>query len=698
MTIYNKHRIFVFLVIALAIAALVFFFLSDPKDTLTKLLSGSAFALALYYFTTIGMVSRALHSLSQKIPGMENQLSTIWGRMLSAIFRASRIVCRRSNVKYIFLIGIIIFIYSTIERAPFASNLWLHKEYIALITIISGVTTLLLKKNALVPQTGENEGVPAEQERAPEFASAFPRLGKIPFLKHVVRWMYKEGWGYGTTVVCIFLIGLILHVWGANWSRGYTQFHSGESQFYTLIKAFSSGDYEAIYQRTQSIVIYALGLIDRVFQGTLTIFSLRLVISLIAFTVNFFLLANLRKLKALAISKKATLYILLGFSFSYTILFYSSVIRPDIIILTLFNLFLYEYLKNGVARLPYLILLSALAMSFKGNGVLVLAILITLVNFEIAKVWFREKIFPLDQFFWQNLTTLTLTYLLFLMMSPLYFREGGLFLFETLSEGAEKLGAGHYGIFATNRGFIPLYADRLFHFIIFFSPLIVLYFLGALVYLKNSIRLYGKRLIGSPRMRGILIVLLSLAFFFFMFTKPIQFYRYYFPFITVFLVITFSVISRIKLRGVAPLCMVAFMIYNSYFMRQQFMNARLRVDFSTMSPLYRESGTRQWMLPPSARFDVGIVSIDELPPRAYLLITEQDKYTYDRILRNPEHYNDGDFAGLDREELKKRLEFYARLGELRPVYSSGENTTLGVYLPYDVWYMTNPNYYLYQKI
>ncbi len=52
-----------------------------------------------------------------------------------------------------------------------------------------------------------------EQQRANDFAYKFPRISRVWGLRSVVKWMYKEGWGYSVGLILIVAVGFVLRVW-----------------------------------------------------------------------------------------------------------------------------------------------------------------------------------------------------------------------------------------------------------------------------------------------------------------------------------------------------------------------------------------------------------------------------------------------------------------------------------------------------
>ena len=49
--------------------------------------------------------------------------------------------------------------------------------------------------------------------RLNEFDEKFPKVGKIPVLSNLVKWGYKEGWGYSFSVLLLLTISFILRIY-----------------------------------------------------------------------------------------------------------------------------------------------------------------------------------------------------------------------------------------------------------------------------------------------------------------------------------------------------------------------------------------------------------------------------------------------------------------------------------------------------
>jgi len=52
-----------------------------------------------------------------------------------------------------------------------------------------------------------------ERRRADEFEHKFPKISRVWGLRSVVKWGYKEGWGYSGILIAIIILGFILRIW-----------------------------------------------------------------------------------------------------------------------------------------------------------------------------------------------------------------------------------------------------------------------------------------------------------------------------------------------------------------------------------------------------------------------------------------------------------------------------------------------------
>jgi hypothetical protein len=635
-------------------------------------------------------------------------------------------------INYGFLLSLLLIIvislnFSFIE--PVAKIINPYQFILIVITISLGIVILYQNKEVIdVVENKKTEDEKVEKKRNKEFDKKFPFLAKLnmsygiklawqekrylnAILKAIIspliwiiklpykliNWMNKEGWKYSLIIITIFVVGIILNLMTSNWSQGYTNFHSGESQFFNLIKSFSSGNFDAIYKRTQPIIIYLYGSIDLIFGGKLSITLMRLITSLSLFTINFFLISKLKKINFLNLKNNNIIFMLIGYTFSYTILFYSNIIRSDIFLLTVFNLFLFEYLSRGIKKINYLILLTALAMVFKGSGILLFGILMILFNYEyIIKPEHSKKI-ALHKIIFFNILVSSLVYLTFLIFNPTELTNGVFSFFGTVSTGVNHMQSGHYGLFPTNQPLLNLYLSRIISFNISFSPLINIYFLFCVYYFYKFLIKFKIKDVKSSNFRKTIVILLSFGFFVYLISKPLQIYRYYFPFLTVFIILSFFTVSRISINKIKYFLVALFILYNLYFIYLQLNNSRLNVDIDKNVYYVISSYTKNWMLPPGINISRKIGNISQLKSGEYLLITEHFTYTNSRITNKRDMFREEDFYPETNESIEAKAEFYNGLKNLTLIDSTGKNELCGFYLPYDNWYMIKPNYYIYKK-
>ncbi len=77
-----------------------------------------------------------------------------------------------------------------------------------------------------------------EQQRASDFQHRFPRISRVWGLRSVVKWVYKEGWGYTLGLAIILIVGFILRIWNLN-KVGYS---IDEGIYYIIFNNFAKGN------------------------------------------------------------------------------------------------------------------------------------------------------------------------------------------------------------------------------------------------------------------------------------------------------------------------------------------------------------------------------------------------------------------------------------------------------------------------
>lgn len=109
-----------------------------------------------------------------------------------------------SFFKYGFLILIIVQVINV--YVPISINLFA-------LTIFFGIVTLFDNRRIIKEyEREEHQDILDEDKRKKEFADKFPGINKIPIVRTIIKWMYKEGWGYSTLLIFFILIGAILRI------------------------------------------------------------------------------------------------------------------------------------------------------------------------------------------------------------------------------------------------------------------------------------------------------------------------------------------------------------------------------------------------------------------------------------------------------------------------------------------------------
>lgn len=119
-----------------------------------------------------------------------------------------------------------------------------------------------------------------EENHEKEFLVKFPRIKRIPILKIIVKWMYKEGWIYSFGLISIVILGFILRIWKIAevpfWFDEFLHISAIEGIRNNFYPAFESG---AIYGRS-ILITYIVYIVD--YFTEINEFNVRIIISLIS--------------------------------------------------------------------------------------------------------------------------------------------------------------------------------------------------------------------------------------------------------------------------------------------------------------------------------------------------------------------------------------------------------------------------------
>jgi hypothetical protein len=156
-----------------------------------------------------------------------------------------------------------------------------------------------------------------EEKRLQEFPKKFSKILKIPVLRNVVRWIYKEGWGFSISLFLIALIFIIIKagmplIFTGSYIDEYFHISSG-------IEIFKSGSFPEIYPGSY----YSRGALVSFFVGFFiflfgkNIFVAKMVPASIGI-INFFLLYLISR--KFFIKKHYVLLLMLIYTFSYPVI------------------------------------------------------------------------------------------------------------------------------------------------------------------------------------------------------------------------------------------------------------------------------------------------------------------------------------------------------------------------------------------
>jgi hypothetical protein len=116
--------------------------------------------------------------------------------------------------KWLFLGLLIIIFLSTLDHNVFNKYLGFIGNYFFIVSMILGsigIITFFLNKDLF--QKIEKEEDKKEQKRSKEFGKKFPGINKIPILRTIAKWMYKEGW-YSIIFILIFISAIFVLGYG----------------------------------------------------------------------------------------------------------------------------------------------------------------------------------------------------------------------------------------------------------------------------------------------------------------------------------------------------------------------------------------------------------------------------------------------------------------------------------------------------
>lgn len=117
----------------------------------------------------------------------------------------------RKFSEMLFLYALAVISFGMLKFGPYSLGLY-GLGFLSIFAIIAG-SVLFYKNRERIEKEVEEEEVneeKAEQRRAKEFSKKFKKINKIPILRGIVKWMYKEGFAYVLILLLILTLFTIV--------------------------------------------------------------------------------------------------------------------------------------------------------------------------------------------------------------------------------------------------------------------------------------------------------------------------------------------------------------------------------------------------------------------------------------------------------------------------------------------------------
>ncbi len=576
------NRLFI---IILAITGLILAIITQEGNIITAISGLAVFILGIVYFIKfdynfIQQISSALKDkpyikllqektklILKKIPNFKNLDTNEKIKSISSyIFLFS-----------LFLITFLSLNFNFIKETFFLSTLQeflkQNSTFFTALAIIFGCFTSYLNRKKINQdiEEDENKEEQEEEKRKNEFPTKFPKVNKIPILRNIVKWMYKEGWAFSIPLLIIALIFIVIKigmpiVYTGSYIDEYNHILSG-------IEFFETSHFAEIYHGSY----YTRGAHVSVLVGFLmflfgqTIFVAKMLPATLGI-ICFFLLYKISKN---VFTNKNYILLLLGvytlipwFIFNHFYIRMYVFYEFFILFLTLLFILIIQNIKNikNLSIYGGITLISLAIIYFFSNDsgmymVLLYALffIIYIFFFEIQSIPIKNKIY---QFISNNLILKASFLFTFLLCVFLYF--DGLDLFNRLILGSVQFSSG-----------MDYKYDNLFFNLN--HPFTIFFLLSPIIIFLKKINIYIK-----------LIIFSSLILFFLHLnsSSDLQMTRVIIYFLPLFYLISISVFSRIpivyknKFIFVSVLLLLGLSIYanypNNFFLKGPYIPSEIR--------------------------------------------------------------------------------------------------------------------------
>lgn len=121
---------------------------------------------------------------------------------------------RKDSIKYLFLVSLALITFSSVKfelMKGFTEFLLPYQFYLFSITISLGIIVLWGNKEAIDRIDQEKIKEETEEEKRKEnFAKIHPKMNSMPILRCLLKWMYKQGWGYVLGLILILILFIFI--------------------------------------------------------------------------------------------------------------------------------------------------------------------------------------------------------------------------------------------------------------------------------------------------------------------------------------------------------------------------------------------------------------------------------------------------------------------------------------------------------
>ena len=204
------------------------------QDVFTVITNSLAIFLAIFYFVNFEkniIIKIKSFVLNIKWP-FHGKTKKILTNVLNFIIEK-----RWEIISYLFLLLLLIITLGNFTYLEKFIDLSWVKKYQAVLTILTIVCGGLIfwhNRERIEKETEEeqNKEELSEQKRKEEFSNKFPKINKVPVLRNLAKWMYKEGWGYSLGLIILILLMLFTYIpklgYQYLWSDEFFSFHASE--------------------------------------------------------------------------------------------------------------------------------------------------------------------------------------------------------------------------------------------------------------------------------------------------------------------------------------------------------------------------------------------------------------------------------------------------------------------------------------